>query len=85
MSRKKTKTVKKGPLAYFCRSCGHSQKHFKFEFYRATAPRCTCCGGSLDRASVHFAERRLCREPGGKVEAGATGIKDLPARVETPV
>lgn len=53
-----------------CRECGNSEKVDAKEFGRVAKPRCTRCGGLLDR--VGAPRHKYVTPKGAKVRAGRT-------------
>ncbi|HEX6983915.1 MAG TPA: hypothetical protein VF170_01000 [Planctomycetaceae bacterium] len=50
--KRRPQKPRKGPRRYIlgvCRDCGLRQETLRRAFYRAALPRCTACGGALDR------------------------------------
>lgn len=59
---KKRKSRRAWPSKAICRDCGHAEPHFRFEFHKASPPRCQRCGGLLER-SIHLRWAKSAESP----------------------
>lgn len=45
--KRKNKPPMRQKTVYFCRDCKAQSQHWRYEFRRASPPRCGNCGGTL--------------------------------------